>query len=485
MTLPGTDVPYTENTAPIILDTGATVTVSDSANFSTATLIVSFTTGAIDSDRLAIFNQGNATGQISLDGRNINFGGTAIGTFAGGFGSENLVITFNSAATSAAVQALLRNITYSNVSETPTGSRTVEIVVNDGSGNSTPVTKNITVSGVNDQPVIGNAVVLYNGASETLPTTTSLPNAKGWIYNGTPGATINTSGGQTNLNTTFNPAVQAGFANITQNLDNTKGYTISFTAQVLAESRTATANKNNDGKDDRAGFSVLVVSSDNTKAIELEFWENRIWAQEDGTNQTNPALEPDDAPNSNFRTLFTQAEFVTYDTKNQASNYELAVQGNYYTLSANGTVILSGRMRNYTAFNKLPNNTNPYRRSNNIFFGDTTPSAQANINLAKVSITTDTALASLTAIENTNLVITGISISDLDALTSNLTVSLSAGKGILTVGNVAGGIVSGNISNNGTGNVSLTGTPRQINTTLAASSGLIYQISPNVLVAML
>jgi hypothetical protein len=479
VTLLSNTISYIENYAPVIIDSGATITDIDSLNFDTGTLIIRLVTGVNPADRLSIRNQGNSSGQIGLDGRIINYGGTAIGTLTGGIGSD-LVITFNSAATPTAAQALLQNITYSNVSETPAGSRTVEVVVTDGSGGiSNTATTNITLTPVNDAPVISNTVFLYNGATDTLPRSASTtPNAKGWIYSSTPGAAITATGGVTNLNTTASPLVQAGFANITQTLNNTTGYTVSFTAQVLAESHTG-SDKNNDGLDDRAGFSTLIVSSDRTKAIELDFWENRIWAQDDGTTQADPKLQPGDSPQSNFRTLFTQAESVAYDTKTQPVKYDLAVQGSNYTLFANGNSILSGKMRDYTAFSSSPANL-PYRLSNNIFFGDNTTSAQASVNLAKVAVTTNTNLPTLTATEGTALKISNLSITDLDAGTSNITVNLSVGKGYLTVNNVAGGVVSSDITSNGTGNVILTGTLNQINTTLAANAGLTYQLNPSV-----
>ena len=54
-------------------------------------------------------------------------------------------------------------------------------------------------------------------------------------------------------------------------LDRTAGYTVRFTAQVQEELH----NNNN-----RAGFSVIVLSSD-LKGIELGFWEDQVWAQAD------------------------------------------------------------------------------------------------------------------------------------------------------------------------------------------------------------
>jgi hypothetical protein len=67
-----------------------------------------------------------------------------------------------------------------------------------------------------------------------------------------------------------------------------------------------------------------------------------------------------------------------------------------------------------------------------------------------------------------NQLITGVSISDLDAGTGNLTVSLTSANGTLIVSSsTPSGVTSGNISGNGSGSVTLTGTRTQINATLA------------------
>src|SRR5262249_32162344 len=77
------------------------------------------------------------------------------------------------------------------------------------------------------------------------------------------------------------------------------------------------------------------------------------------------------------------------------------------------------------------------------------------------------------------LTITGISVSDPDAGTSRMRVTLSVNHGTLTVRTyVAGGLAAADVSGNGTGTVGLTGTPRQINTTLAAIAGLTYPRHP-------
>lgn len=517
ITLPGGAIAYTENAPPVLLDSNATVTDADNpANFNNGTLIVNFIEGGLASDRLAIRHQGNGAGQIGLDGRIINFGGIQIGTFMGGISHESLVISLNSAATPTAVEALLRNLTYDSVSHTlpASGSRTIAIILNDGTGEiSSPVTKTVNVTGVNDAPFIGNRLTLYNGATNLLPTTAgSAPGGPWFAYRDTAvlggTATQFAGGGGTTLSTSF--PIYAGYSNyrFTQNtglntitftpepvnaatfptLDRTAGYVLSFSAQVIDENRLTSANKNNDGKEDRAGFSVIVIGNDQ-KGIELGFWEDRIWAQNDGTTQADPALEPDSPPASNFRTLFTQAEVVNVNTT-VLTNYDLVVLGDLYTLFSNNTPILSGQLRDYTAFIPptltvgpfqtrvtLPD---PYELRNFVFFGDNTPTAEAIVRINAVSVATNAPLPARTVNEDTPLVFPIGFVGDVDAGSSTVTVTLTAANGVVTVNTgIAGGLTSANIANNGTSVVTLSGTLTQINQTLTSASAVTYQGNPN------
>jgi hypothetical protein len=154
-------------------------------------------------------------------------------------------------------------------------------------------------------------------------------------------------------------------------LDRAAGYALRFSVQLVAEYH-ADSDKNGDGLGDRAGFSVIVLSSD-TKGIELGFWEDRIWAQEQG------AAEPPGG------TLFTHAESAGFDTTGRMIAYTLAVRADSYALSSDGVTILRGQLRDYTAFDGP---VNPYRTPNFIFLGDDTGSARAVIRLAFVALTT-------------------------------------------------------------------------------------------------
>src|SRR6185295_12940886 len=64
---------------------------------------------------------------------------------------------------------------------------------------------------------------------------------------------------------------------------------------------------------------------------------------------------------------------------------------------------------------------------------------------------------------------------DADPASQSMTVTLSVAHGTLMVRtDVAGGIIAANVSGNGTGTVTLTGTQNAINTTLADATGLQY-----------
>lgn len=466
VTLPGQAIAYTENGAAILLDPTATVT-DNSPNFNTGNLTVRFSNGGTAADRLTIVPGGN----VALDGKIVKVGGTAIGTYTGGIGTENLVITLNGNATPAATQALLRQIGYLNTAEdVATSSRTIEVTINDGTGfNSTPVTKTVNVAAVNDAPIVGNSIVLYDGSKGTTLA------QQNWTYLSVPtGVTPTASNGTTNLNSSSNSTFLAGFSRADQILDPNQGFVVSFSTEILSEAIEASADKNGDGKTDRAGFSIVVVSQDKTKAIELGFHKTasglQIFAQEDGTSQIDPALQPTTTAPGNLRTLFTQAEAIDANLSGLVS-YDLAISGSTYTLYANGNAILSGKLRNYSAFSGA---FDPYETPNLIFFGDDTTSANANVNLGSVRVSTNTALADKTAQEDQPLAIPELFVDDWDAASANLTVTLSVANGTLTLNSANGATVT----NSGSSTVTLTGNRSQINATLAAGN-LTYQGKAN------
>ena len=164
-------ITYTEGNAALLLDADVNVTDVDSSNFDTGTLTVYLNAALEMADRLEIRHQGNAAGEIGVSGVNVSFEGTVLGTFTGGADAAPLVITFNASATPVAVQALVRNLTYRNVSENPsTAQRVVRIALNDGDGATRIVHKLVNVVAVNDAPVIGafDTAITYTEGNAAL-----------------------------------------------------------------------------------------------------------------------------------------------------------------------------------------------------------------------------------------------------------------------------------------------------------------------------
>jgi hypothetical protein len=131
-----------------------TVTDDDSPNFNGGRLLIDITNNASPDDRLFIVAGGN----ITLSGANVYFSGRLMGTFTGGTGATELVITLTTHATPAAVDELYRRILYKNVSQDPsTATRTIKAQLGDGRGGlSLPAITTMTVTKVNDNPVLSN-----------------------------------------------------------------------------------------------------------------------------------------------------------------------------------------------------------------------------------------------------------------------------------------------------------------------------------------
>jgi hypothetical protein len=139
------------------------------------------------------------------------------------------------------------------------------------------------------------------------------------------------------------------------------GFSLFFDAQLEQESHS---------RDDRAGFSVIVITDDQ-KGLELGFWMNQVWAQSDA----GPPLFQD-----------SRAESAAWTAPAQPIRFELAVRGNRYTLRAGSKPLLKGPLRDYTRFGGFP-----YTQPNFIFLGDDTGSAAASVLLAYVAVRPDPA----------------------------------------------------------------------------------------------
>lgn len=186
-----------------------------------------------------------------------------------------------------------------------------------------------------------SAQTLYDGLLGTTP------GAQGWD-SFTVGSVETHDGTAVNLDTSALNALQAGYSWRNTALNRGTGAVIRFDAQVLKETHA---------RADRAGFSVIALTSD-LKGIELGFWENEIWAQNTG---------------------FTHAEGTAFDTLSSLTAYTLELKGDTYALRVGGAPILSGLLRDYSGFGA------PYTVANFLFFGDDTTSASGAFRLAHVA----------------------------------------------------------------------------------------------------
>ncbi|MBD1853775.1 FG-GAP-like repeat-containing protein [Leptolyngbya sp. ST-U4] len=139
---------YQEQSAAALIDPNLTVTDVDSADFNGGSLTIGINS-ITSSDRLLI----SADADFTLDGFNLSYQGSLLGSISGGDGS-NLVINFSSSATPEVVTALLRRVSYTSTANDPPASRTVSFVLTEADGTaSEPLIKTINITGVNDAPI--------------------------------------------------------------------------------------------------------------------------------------------------------------------------------------------------------------------------------------------------------------------------------------------------------------------------------------------
>ncbi len=153
--------------------------------------------------------------------------------------------------------------------------------------------------------------------------------------------------------------VNAGFPELNRQL----GYTIAFSLRMVSESHSSAA---------RAGFSIIAVSSDVASgvasSIEIGFQAGRVFAQSDDFG-TTVADE-----NCSFNPV--GSEFI---------DYELAVRGSSYELTANSNLILAGVLHDHFDHD-IDWPVSPYRTPSFLFLGDDTTSASAEILLRRVTV---------------------------------------------------------------------------------------------------
>lgn len=156
---------FNENAAPLLIAGSGAAADLDATNFDGGVLRVWISANALSEDRLAIKDVGTLANQIHVDAglKRIYFTNGSleiyeIATYAGGVGDDPLVITFNSRALKAEVQATVRALTYENVSDDPSPlQRRISLILTDGDdGESDAAYRDIKVAPKNDAATIEN-----------------------------------------------------------------------------------------------------------------------------------------------------------------------------------------------------------------------------------------------------------------------------------------------------------------------------------------
>ena len=236
------------------------------------------------------------------------------------------------------------------------------------------VSSSIAVLAVGGLSAAAHGVVVYDGS---LNGGVQRVSDQGWFsYQPSGGAPSTAVGGRTTIDSSSSNSLKGGYFSHLglgaivfpvngswPSLNATSGYTIRIDARVVSETHASPH---------RAGFNLISIASDRT-GVELGFWTTEVWCQEGGTSPS----------------LFTHAEGGAFDTT-RLTRYTLVAQAGSYTLYAGGRQILTGAMRNYTAFDSsaagLP--FDPYETRNLLFVGDDTSSAGALSQIARIEVLT-------------------------------------------------------------------------------------------------
>jgi len=173
VTTTGGATSFTEAGGAVTVDAGLTVTDADNANLASATVTIS-----------NLLDAGSEVLATSTAGTSI----TAV------YAAPTL--TLSGSDTLAHYQQVLRSVTYNNTSQNPTTTtRVISFVANDGTANSAPATKSVTITAVNQAPVVtttgginsftegGGAVVVDAGVTVTDVDNANLASATVTITN--------------------------------------------------------------------------------------------------------------------------------------------------------------------------------------------------------------------------------------------------------------------------------------------------------------
>jgi hypothetical protein len=469
---------FTEGGGGAVIDSGLTLSDPDNSTLPSATVSISgnFQPGA---DLLIFINDGSTMGNITA-------------SYDAGTG----VLTMTSAgaaATLAQWQAALRSVTFSNSSDAPsTASRTVSFVVNDGQDNSTTATKIVSVTAVNDAPQISAPVTI--GVTEDVPSTitgisfsdvdagSANVTATFLISSGTLSAT---SGGSVTVGGTASALTLTGsIANINSFI---AGSNLRFTTAANATANvTLTVNINDGGNTGTGGAQsasetiTLQVTAVNDAPIISAPGSIAITEDVPGA-LTGISFSDVDAGSGNVTVTFS----VPSGMLSATSGSGVTIGGTSRALTLTGsladinTFIAASGVRFTTDANATANVTLGIMiedGGNTGSGGAQTDSTSVTLVVTAVNDAPVNSLPTTQSVDQDGVLVFSsangnlISISDVDAGSNHVQVTLTATNGLLTLGSTAGLSFSVG-SGNGDGTMTFTGSIADINSAL---NGMVF-----------
>lgn len=437
---------FTEGGSSVVIDAGLTLSDVDNSTLSSATVSI---TGNFQSgeDILAFTNDGSSMGNITA-------------SYNAGTG----VMTLTSAgatATLAQWQAALRSVTYSNGSEAPnTATRTISFVANDGQSDSTAATKTVSITAVNDAPLVTAPITI--GVTEDTPsaiTGISFSDVDAGsssvtvTLSVTSGSLTATSGGGVTIGGTSSALTLTGsISNINTFI---AGSNVSFTTAANATADvTLTASINDGGNTGTGGAQqdsetvTLQVSAVNDAPTITAPGSISITEDVPGA-LTGISFADVDAGSGNVTATLS----VANGTLSATSGGGVTVGGTASALTLSGTIadINAFIAASGVSFTTASNTTSNVTLTVAINDGGNSGSGGAQTDSTTVTLAVtavnDAPVNSLPAAQSvdqdSSLVFNSgngnlISISDVDAGSNSVEVTLTASNGLLTLGSTSG-----------------------------------------------
>jgi hypothetical protein len=430
------------------------------------------------------------------------------------------VLTLTGTATDLEYQAVLRTVTYKSTSDNPNvfgtdTARTISWTVNDGTQDSVATTTTVAITAQNDAPDVASAGSLAGVPNTAINVTgISFSDADSNLaeiatFSAPSGTFAAVSGGGVTVGGTASALTLTGTtADLNTYISGNNLTYTTATSQTILVTLNDQGNTGSGGpQTDSVNVSVVVNA---LPVLDLDAG--------DGTppNGFTTKFTEDDTSNSHLigsgsvlisgSVSITDADVgdnivrATIDLTNPQIGFDLlsyngSVAGITLDPSSTDTHIIlvgSASRADYQAaietitFENSSQNPDTSNRIINVTVNDGV--SDSNVAVATVEVVgvndapINTVPGSQAVDEETNLSITGISVADADAnpATQDLTVTLHVGSGTLDIRtDVVGGITAGDVTGDTTGNIVVTATLNEINATLAAANGLIYQGAAN------